>query len=141
MFSISEATSVGFTGTRRGLSTSQSDAILSILRQFPKLLNALHGDCIGADSDFDWLIRKNFRNICPDIRPPTNTSLRAFCENRGASIIHPPQDYLTRNKSIVISSQFLIAAPYEPEAQLRSGTWSTIRYAEKMGKPHVIVYR
>lgn len=141
MISLSEVTSIGFTGTRRGLSNEQSDAILNILQQCPKLLNALHGDCVGADSDFDWLIRRNFKNVIPDIRPPTNPSKRAFCQSRGASIVHLPQDYLTRNKSIVCGSQFLIAAPFEQSEQLRSGTWSTIRYANTLKKPHVVVYR
>ena len=35
----------------------------------------------------------------------------------------------------------MIAAPYEPIYQTRGGTWYTVDYARKMGKPLALVLR
>ena len=48
--------------------------------------------------------------------------------------------YLDRNKDMVRETAWLIAAPAEPEEQLRSGTWSTIRFARKLGKPVFLIF-
>jgi hypothetical protein len=41
---------------------------------------------------------------------------------------------LERNHDIVDQTDFMIAAPFTESEVLRSGTWSTIRYARKQGK-------
>ena len=50
------------------------------------------------------------------------------------------KEYLQRNKDVVDSSDTLVAFPRTYEEQLRSGTWSTIRYARKKNKTIVIIY-
>ena len=45
-----------------------------------------------------------------------------------------PKPYLDRNRDIVDACEVLLATPDGPE-RLRSGTWSTVRYARKIGKP------
>ena len=45
--------------------------------------------------------------------------------------------YLERNKNIVNAVDFIIAAPDGPE-KVRSGTWSTVRYAKKVGTKGVV---
>ena len=40
----------------------------------------------------------------------------------------------TRNKDIVNSCDILIACPENDKEVIRSGTWSTIRYAKKINK-------
>jgi hypothetical protein len=40
--------------------------------------------------------------------------------------------YLSRNKDIVLETELLIATPGEEEEQIRSGTWSTVRYARSL---------
>lgn len=139
MISFPEIKTIGFTGTQKGLSYRQIQAITEIVRQLPAHVTVHHGDCVGADEQFDALCR--IVNLEIYIHPPTKNIKRAFCEDRGPSVVLPPEDYLNRNKTIVRAADVLIAAPYEDDEQLRSGTWSTLRYAIQLNKPHVIVYR
>ncbi|WP_035982685.1 hypothetical protein [Leptospira meyeri] len=44
------------------------------------------------------------------------------------------EEYLKRNQAIVMASNELWAFPSEPE-KVRFGTWATIRFARKTGKP------
>ena len=96
-----------------------------------------HGDCVGADEEFHTLVRLFFPTVPVLIHPPTVDTHRAFCE--GGSIL-PAAPYLKRNRNIVDLSTWMIAVPGERTEQLRSGTWSTIRYARKEGKPMLIIY-
>jgi hypothetical protein len=67
------------------------------------------------------------------IHPPTDPKKRAFC--KGAAEIREPKPYLDRNHDIVDEgSGLLIAAPFQEEEILRSGTWATVRYAWKIGR-------
>lgn len=93
-----------------------------------------HGDCIGADeeaameaSDSDWVVIAH---------PPTDESRRAFSVY--TEFFRDPKPFLDRNKDIVDECDLLIAAPKGPETQ-RSGTWSTVRYARRIGKPVIIL--
>ncbi len=70
------------------------------------------------------------------IHPPSNDRVRAW---KGSPDIRAPKRYLTRNKDIVRETDILIAAPAEIEEQIRSGTWSTVRYARKLGKPVFVI--
>src|SRR5690606_39175520 len=47
---------------------------------------------------------------------------------------------LARNKHIGESSEVLVATPATKKEVMRSGTWSTIRYALKMERPVFVVY-
>lgn len=150
MISFEDITSIGFTGTQKGMAGGrQIQAIIDLLRWCPQLQRVHHGDCVGADNEFDCLVRmyaesEHREHITVHVHPPTNNSKRAFCDvNRIvlANVVHEPRPYLDRNKDIVVAVDFLIAAPFEQDEQLRSGTWSTIRYARKIGKPHLVVYR
>jgi hypothetical protein len=51
----------------------------------------------------------------------------------------PEEDYLPRNKNIVRATASLIATPFEFVEILRSGTWSTVRFARKLGKPVFLI--
>jgi hypothetical protein len=51
----------------------------------------------------------------------------------------PVEPYLERNKRIVDNVTLLIATPKEFHHTLRSGTWSTIRYAWKKKIDVVII--
>jgi hypothetical protein len=59
------------------------------------------------------------------LHPPTNYSERAWREVP-RHMMRPERPYLDRNRNIVRETASLIAAPAEPEEQLRSGTWSTV---------------
>lgn len=125
---------VGFSGTQNGMTRHQIIAVTEILSH-SALLNAHHGDCIGADADFHFLARG--RGLYMIGHPPHNFNKRAFCE---FDFEHRPGEYLARNKHIVDASEFMIFTPGGFEEELRSGTWSTVRYTRKKLKMGHIVF-
>lgn len=126
---------IGFTGTQRGMTAMQEQMVFdeTMLRE-PDEVH--HGCCIGADEEFDILMGYARTSCSVHGHPPTNTAKMAQCY---VDVMHPPKDYLIRNRDIVDATDCLIAAPEGPET-LRSGTWSTVRYAKKAGKPVIIVW-
>lgn len=118
---------VGFTGTRRGMTTRQREELNAIL---PEGCWFHHGDCVGADAQAHEVARQKGCAIV--IHPCTLTSQRAFCV--GADRILTPKRPLVRNRDIVEAVDWLIAAPATLHEVLRSGTWATIRYARKIEK-------
>jgi hypothetical protein len=70
--------------------------------------------------------------------PPTDPTRRAF---RIGDVEHPELPFLDRNMNIVrsASSGCMVACPNSESNVLRSGTWSTIRFATKNGIPVIKV--
>ncbi len=129
---------LGFTGSQAGMNMGQRNmfvALIGYLRESYSLDTFHHGDCIGSDNDAHLLAMMCMIPII--IHPPTNSSKRANC--RGAVKIEVAYPYLDRNKHIVDATHMLIATPNTETEILRSGTWSTIRYAEKQQKPIYII--
>ena len=127
---------IAFTGSRLGMTDTQMVGIVENLIAYkPKFVK--HGDCLGADAQFHELCLA-YGKCQIIIHPPTNTTMRAYC--KGAHVMTQPKPYLDRNKDMVIWSNLLIACPHEKKEVLRSGTWSTIRYARKTGTEVVIIY-
>ena len=119
---------IGFTGTRQGMTESQKIALRDLLASHPGAV-LHHGDAVGADAEaHDIAVALGCTVV---IHPPTIERQRAF---KTAAEIRPPKPYLVRNKHIVRETALLIAAPAEPVEQLRSGTWSTVRYARRLGR-------
>ena len=122
---------IGFTGSRNGMSNEQKLQVKNYLLSLQHLnLTVHHGDCKGSDRDF--------HNICTDlqsikiiIHPPNCSTMRAFCNS---DTILQERPFLLRNRDIVDSSEVLIACPINNNEIMRSGTWSTIRYARKCNK-------
>ena len=108
---------------------------LQLLLLSNKIKEVHHGDCVGSVTDFhnECVSRK----ITTIIHPPNVNSMRSFCKG---DEIKEPQPYLTRNKSIVNSSDMLIAFPKTEIETSRSGTWSTVRYAKTRKKKIIIVF-
>lgn len=129
---IHDAMKIGFTGTRRGMTQAQKMVLKDLLIQSHAQW-LLHGDCVGADEEAHALALA--AGIFVEIHPPIEPKHRAFLE---PSAMHEPRPYLDRNHDIVEACDVLIAAPFGPE-RLRSGTWATVRYARKIGKPVVII--
>lgn len=118
---------IGFTGTQEGMNTLQKALFVGVLaRLCPEVFH--HGDCIGADAEAHALVRKHAPKCRIEIHPPQDESKRAFCDG---DKIWPSRPYLARNKNIVFCCDELVAAPRDRTEELRSGTWSTIRYARK----------
>lgn len=133
---------LGFTGTQRGMSEFQKEALRHILDGFRKYkYNAFaqefhHGDCIGADEEAHFIAHS--LGIPIHIHPPQAWHKRAHCANKSAPmydiVTYGVKPYLERNHDIVDACDVLIAAPGGDKEVLRSGTWATIRYAMKQGK-------
>lgn len=123
---------IGFTGTSKGMDPYQKQKVLELLRELkPDLVR--HGDCVGADTEFHQIASS--LNISTCIHPPDNDSKRSFCKSDS---ILPAKPYLNRNKDIVSMSNLLIATPETAKEVLRSGTWSTVRYAKRVDKEVII---
>ena len=134
---------IGFTGSRDGFTSKQHNA-------FKKLLAKLgatelhHGDCVGADAQAHAVAYSLDLDIF--IHPPTDGRKRANCGDGAKQTPYlgtvkwfKPYPYLERNRHIVLATEALIATPKEAEEQLRSGTWSTVRFARKRRRPVYII--
>src|SRR5688500_12413561 len=87
-----------------------------------------HGDAVGADAEAHDIAAALGCAIV--IHPPAEARQRAF---KPGPDIRPAKTYLIRNKNIVRETEMLIAAPAERIEQLRSGAWSTVRFARRLG--------
>jgi hypothetical protein len=125
---------VGFTGTQRGMTKAQRERLTSDVFNAIHIDEFRHGDCEGADETASRIA--NDFNVQVIIHPPLDPKKRAFCIGHTLT----PKPYLERNHDIVDACNLLIATPGQKQEQLRSGTWATIRYATKKGKPVLIIY-
>lgn len=136
--------SVGITGTRKGMNKGQMALLMDILL-VEDFTEYHHGDCVGVDKQFHEFITEKIRkceykdSIDVVIHPPLDKKYRAFCKE--CTTIYEEKPYLERNKDLVDACSLLIAIPDKDGIinKVRSGTWSTIRYAKKMGKDIVII--
>jgi hypothetical protein len=130
----------GFTGTHQGMSLHQMVRVLKLIDEL-ELSEARHGDCIGADSQFHHLCLAVMRHPCIVIHPPSDDKSRAWEDQVGErGYVLEPKPYLERNHDIVDATPMLIATPVDTRPILRSGTWATMRYAAKQGKPVTVVW-
>lgn len=94
---------------------------------------------IGADADFHAILVE--LGIASAIYPCTIASKRAHCRlGPAGGTIHVPQPPLERNCIMVRRCNVLIATPRGFAEELRSGTWATIRFARKIGRPIRVVW-
>lgn len=141
---------VGFTGTRHGMTVPQYIRATDYLRfdLGGQVVDRIHhGCCLGADAEFVLGVIRARVGATPDRQwaelhaHPSN--LRGMtCEDTLAhsAVQYAPTDPLERNRIIVTKCDLLIACPQYRTEEQRSGTWSTIRYARKIGRRHVIVW-
>lgn len=129
---------VGFTGSRFGMSGDQNKRVLGLLECLGSVgrhMSGLHGDCVGADEEFNELCTTlEWRTAC---RPCTFENLRANC----ADAISKPVRPMERNRALVADADVMIACPpNDEEIKSGSGTWATIRFTRRAEKPLAIVY-
>jgi hypothetical protein len=122
---------VGLTGSRFGGTPAQLRNLEDIwgwLR--PRALH--HGLCEGVDEEGHQLMRR----LYPDARihghPADDDTWRADVE---VDVIWTPQRPLERNRELVDAVEVLFALPAEEQERVRSGTWTTVRYARSVGRP------
>lgn len=124
---------VGSTGSRHGMSAAQSMRFGLILTS-SGATSLHHGDCRGADEQAHAIARGLKLWIVG--HPPTSSGLRAFTD---CDEWREPAPFLTRDRTIVMETNLLVATPHTSQEQLRSGTWATIRIARRQSLPHVII--
>lgn len=124
---------IGMTGTRNGMTQAQKAGFEYLLIQF-KATHLHQGDCVGADKEaYDIATALKLITIC---HPPTNPKLRAWTS---CNETRPKKGYFARNRAIVNESEGLIATP-ATDYETRGGTWYTIKYAIRTGKPVYVVH-
>lgn len=130
---------IGFTGTQHGMTDVQAERVAALVQH--RDFYAHHGCCVGADEQFDMIVRlaKNFRGVVhhPCDPPDKQMTIRPDLLRDAVRPIRKP---LVRNMDIVIESHVMIGAPREMRPQRRSGTWTTIGYAREAKKPMWIVF-
>lgn len=128
---MSAVAHVGFTGTQSGLTPHQLCELQHLLLNL-RVCGARyfhHGDCVGADAEAHD-VAKGLGYLVV-LHPPDDDSRRAF---KAGDELRAPAPYLTRNREIVAQCDVLLAAPATRAERRRSGTWSTVRYAERVGR-------
>jgi len=127
-------TKIGFTGTRHGMSKEQIDAFKEIIKS-KEYDEFHHGMCIGSDKQAHDIAKQEKIKIVG--HPPSYKKFMADCD---CDIFMKPYDYLTRNKNIVDETDIIVATP-DTKERVRSGTWSTVRYARKKHKKIYIIHK
>jgi hypothetical protein len=100
------------------------------------------GLCIGADEQAAIIAQElgGFRIIAHPGYSPKNPTNRLYrSEFTGNDEVREEKPFIKRDHDIVDETAHLIAAPWTAEEQRRSGTWATVRYARKVGKPITLV--
>jgi hypothetical protein len=124
---------IGFTGTRKGMTTPQRNTLRYMLTIYTGS-EFHHGDCIGADNQAHGdAIQCGMRVV---VHPPILDRLRAFCKGHET---RDPKPYLVRNREIVGETDLLIACPDVANEIERSGTWATVRFARSIKRPIWII--
>jgi hypothetical protein len=129
--------SIGFTGTRQGLTRLQSLALAAVLTEYSEIRECHHGDAVGADEAFHALaIHLRWRVILHPGCPEGHRD-RSKVNGEACRQVKPP---LERNRDIVDECEVLVACPGGMAEEKRSGTWATIRAARKERRPIVLVW-
>ncbi len=101
-----------------------------------------HGDCIGADDEAATIAHEVGCYVVAHpghpAKKPEDTKFRAF--NPHNDEILPSKEFLVRDHDIVNIAYHMIAAPHTDKELVRSGTWTTVRYARKADKTISFVY-
>ena len=128
---------VGFTGTQTGLADSQVAALARVLVELGVSV-LRHGSCIGGDAWAHYLARVIGARV--ELHPPVDRSRAADVDMFPGERVHRLRPYLVRNRHIVDACYVLVACPREEHGETdRSGTWSTVRYTRRVGRPVIVV--
>ena len=132
---------IGFTGTQLGMTSKQKWELGTVLSKIATTFNVFertefhHGCCIGSDEQAAMIAKE--LGLWTVAHPPINTSkMSRFVSNE----TRKPKAYLGRDMDIALECDELIATPKEEQEIIRSGTWTTIRYARSCDKLVTIIY-
>jgi hypothetical protein len=129
---------VGFTGTRVGLTDPQKEAVRDLLRAlYPRTFR--HGDCIGADAQAALIANAMTPRPALICHPPLFSDQRAGTAFNDQTLKR--KGFFERNRDIGDACEVLIGCPQAVRVRLESGgTWYTINYVEKLGKPIFVAW-
>lgn len=139
---------IGVTGSRNGATPRQISRLAIVLKNYiynnigpyyrpqAEPIELHHGCCYGVDEITAYLAHMMGYQVFG--HPPTNPSYVSTLAINSSHTMYPAKEYLDRNKDIVEITDVLIVVPDGPE-HLRSGTWSTKRYADRLGKLHILI--
>lgn len=147
---------LSLTATRAGLSLAQRATLPGLFATLPAIL--VHGGAVGGDEEVDAFLAPLFardreaRRRSPDAIFPAFIPIEVYPEHRRGRehwiyvapfrelrAVSWPDEPLARNRTIVRRGDRLLAFPATEEEELRSGTWMTVRFARKLGRPVTIV--
>lgn len=134
---------VGFTGTRKGMTSAQRSAVEQWVLSHQKWSALAHGACVGADEDAAQIFYDDRGMFGPKpifACPSTITGLTSKAALTLSDEVLPARPPLERNHNIVNMADVLLACPKGTGEERRSGTWATIRYARRLKRPVVIVW-
>jgi len=131
---------LGVTATRHGLSDSQRDhaerTFVDLLTEWDEI-EFHHGRCVGGDEE-TLLIAKSFGSRVRTVAHPAIIHPNMISQVT-SDVELPAKPPLKRNVDIVDVVRMLLAYPHQEHEVIRSGTWSTIRYARKTMRLHTVV--
>lgn len=126
---------IGITATRDGLTARQFTSVFQLFRNIKtvcdnsyKIAKLHQGCCVGGDEQLTIAAIALGMDVAA--HPPTDSKLLSKLALDLSHTKSEPLPYLERNRVIVDQCDTIIAAPNNYENMLRSGTWSTYRYAK-----------
>jgi hypothetical protein len=128
---------VGFTGTQKGACPEQLALVEQLLKSLKQAGHAEfhHGQCVGADEQAAKIAKAlGYRVVAhPGLaKDPANLMFRSdWSEN---DEVREAKPFIKRDRDIVDETHVMLAAPLTREEQVRSGTWTTVRYAKSRGR-------
>lgn len=133
---------IGFTGTRQGMTPAQRSQLKTVLRWLVSSTLSTHGgvppDFHHGDSPHGGADQQAADVAllygCTEVKHPPFYAADADQPTRAKAM-------LSRNRDIVERCDVLIAAPATDAEVLRAGTWATIRYARSARKPVIQLSR
>jgi len=130
---------IGITGTRFKMTGPQGRKLSRLLLAQYEPESALHhGACVGVDEY--TATKASYLGYWVVAHLPIDDKWLSTQSIRVSNEVCKAKEYIDRNHDIVEASSVVIAVPNTKEEVLRSGTWSTIRYAKKLGKEIHIIF-
>lgn len=132
------AREIGFTGSRLDPDVDVEARIgRELLDAYEPGAKFHHGCCVGRDVAAARLAKRIGYWIVA--HPPIDTTMLAPEAEWFADEVREPKTYFARNRDIVDETTELLASPPTRLPQAHGGTWYTIGYARKRGKPVTLV--
>jgi hypothetical protein len=130
-----------FTGARTGLTPAQLAALRVVLAGYAVPGAVLHNGCAEGADEACLELADILDGVL--VLWPCNAARRlwafGFVDGRDYWSIQPTLPPLERNARMVAAASVVVACPDGPE-RTRSGTWSTVREARRMGREVVVVW-